>query len=265
MDNRPIAVFDSGLGGLTAAGALSVLCPGEEIVYFGDTGRVPYGTRSQRTIRRFSAQASRFLAGFSPKALLVACGTASTTAMSSFGLDIPVVGVVEPSVRKAAFVSKNKKVGLLATPASVRSGAYAECMRKVAPTVTLTERDGRLLVPLVEAGRVNVGDRVAELLVEEYCAPFRKDGIDTLILGCTHYPLLEELFSGALPGVTLVNAGAEAAESVQGLIERAEPLREGTLRFFVSDDTEGFCKQAALFLQRDITEMAEFVDLEEVL
>jgi glutamate racemase len=185
--------------------------------------------------------------------------------MGSFDCGVPAVGVAEPSVRKAAAVTRNKKVGLLATPASVRTGAYTGYMRDIAPDVSLTERDGRLLVPLVEAGRVNTGDRVAELLVEEYSAPFRKDGIDTLILGCTHYPLLEGLFSAALPGVTLVNAGAEAAEALKGLIERAEPSRAGALRFFVSDDTEGFCRQAALFLRRDIIEMAEFVDLEDVL
>lgn len=265
MDNRPIAVFDSGLGGLTAAGALSALCPDEEIVYFGDTGRVPYGTRSPRTIRRFSVQAARFLEGFSPKALLVACGTASTTAMDSFetGTGVPVVGVVEPSVRKAASVSKNRNVGLLATPVSVRSGAYAVYMRKTAPDVRLTERDGRLLVPLVEAGRVNAGDSVAELLVEEYCLPFIKEGIDTLILGCTHYPLLAELLVAALPGVELINAGAEAAAAVLKKIERADSSRGGKLRFFVSDDAEGFSKQASLFLQRDITEIAELVDLDE--
>jgi glutamate racemase len=264
MNNRPIAVFDSGLGGLTAAGALSKLCPNEDIVYFGDTGRVPYGTRSGRTIRRFSAQASRFLAGFEPKALLVACGTASTAAMESFDLGVPVVGVVEPSVRKAAGLTRSGKVGLLATPASVRTGAYTECMRRAAPAVRLTEREGRLLVPLVEAGRVHPGDPVAGLLVGEYCAPFIEEGIDTLILGCTHYPLLTELFSSALPGVELINAGAEAAGALQNMIERADPLRTGKTRFFVSDDAEGFCKQAALFLRRDITEMAEFVDLEEI-
>ncbi|MDR0324576.1 MAG: glutamate racemase [Oscillospiraceae bacterium] len=263
MDNRPIAVFDSGLGGLTAVGALSRLYPDEDLIYFGDTGRVPYGTRSRKAILRFSSQAARFLMAFDPKALVIACGTASTAAMEAFDCGVPAVGVVEPSVRKAAAVTRNGRVGLLATPASVRTGAYAACMRSAAPHIALTERDGRLLVPLVEAGRVGPGDRVAALLIEEYCAPFRAAGVDTLILGCTHYPLLADLFAAALPGVTLVNAGVEAAEALRGLIIQADRERTGSLRFFVSDDAEGFSEQAKMFLQREITEMAEVVDLEE--
>lgn len=263
MDTRSIAVFDSGLGGLTAVGALTGLYPNEDIVYFGDTGRVPYGTRSRRTILRFTDQAARFLMRFDPKAIVVACGTASTVALSSFERGVPAVGVVEPSVRKAAAATKNRRVGLLATPASVRTHAYAGCMERLAPDIHMTERDGRLLVPLVEAGRVRQEDRVTALLVEEYCAPFRDEGIDTLILGCTHYPLLETLFSEALPGVTLINAGAEAAVSLDELVERNTPDRSGTLRFFVSDDAEGFSEQAALFLRREIPETAEIVDLED--
>ena len=272
MDGRPIAVFDSGLGGLTAVGALRALYPNEDLIYFGDTGRVPYGTRSRRAILRFTAQAAGFLMRFDPKALVIACGTASTTAMEAIteiaaagSRATPAVGVVEPSVDKAAAVTRNGRVGLLATPASVRTGAYAARMRAVAPRVVMTERDGRLLVPLVEAGRAGPGDRVAELLVAEYCAPFRQDGVDTLILGCTHYPLLTDLFAAALPGVALIDAGAEAAEALRGLIARASPEKAGALRFFVSDDAEGFSEQAALFLRREITEMAETVDLEEFL
>ncbi|MCL2003752.1 MAG: glutamate racemase [Oscillospiraceae bacterium] len=265
-DNRPIAVFDSGLGGLTAVGALAELCPNEDLMYFGDTGRVPYGTRSRRTILRFSAQAARFLQSFGPKALVVACGTASTAAMETFEYPgVPAVGVVEPSVRRAAEATRNGRVGLLATPASVRTGAYSDVMGRIAPSVRLTEREGRLLVPLVEAGRVSPGDRVAEALVAEYCAPFLQAGVDTLILGCTHYPLLNTLFAAALPGVALIDAGAEAAAALRGLISRAEPNRIGKLRFFVSDDAEGFSEQAAMFLRRRITEPAEFVDLEEIL
>jgi glutamate racemase len=214
---------------------------------------------------------------FGPKALVVACGTASTVAMDAFENSfshtasaaaepgIPLVGVMMPSVEKAAAVTRNKRVGLLATPASVRSGVYSGFMKKIAPDISLTERDGRLLVPLVEAGRVSPGDPVAELLVGEYCAPFVQAGVDTLILGCTHYPLLSDLFAAALPGVEMVNAGAEAAAALRGLMRRAEAGRTGKLRFFVSDDAEGFSEQAAMFLRREIKEMAEFVDLEEIL
>jgi glutamate racemase len=265
-DDRPIAIFDSGLGGLTAAGAVSKLYPNEDLVYFGDTGRVPYGTRSRRTINRFAAQAVRFLMTFDPKALVVACGTASTAAMGIFNaLNIPVLGIVEPSVRKAAAVTRNKRVGLIATPASVRTGVYSEHMRKIDPDIVLTERDGRLLVPLVEAGRIGPGDPAARLLVEEYCVPFVKAGADTLILGCTHYPLLISFFEAALPGVELINAGAEAAAALNGLLIRAETGKAGKHSFFVSDDAEGFSEQARLFLQGEASVSAEFVDLDEIL
>jgi glutamate racemase len=173
------------------------------------------------------------------------------------------VGIVEPSVKEAASATRNKKVGLLATPASVRTGAYSACMRAADPEVTLTERDGRLLVPLVEAGRVDPGDRVTGLLVEEYCAPFREAGIDTLILGCTHYPLLIRSFAAALPGVTLINAGQTAAAALRGMIKPSGSDKPGSPRFFVSDDAEGFSEQAVLFLNRTIR--AEFVDPEEFL
>ncbi len=264
MEDRPVAVFDSGLGGLTGVRELMRLSPGEDVVYFGDTGRVPYGTRSRDTIKRFTAQAVRFLMTFRPKALLIACGTASAVALDSLPCEgVPTLGVVEPSVRKAAIVTKCGKVGLIATPSSVRTHAYAACASRVAPHITLTERDGRLLVPMVEAGRVRPGDPVTSLLVEEYCVPFREAGIDTLILGCTHYPLLSDFFSAALPGIMLVSAGSEAAESLCGLLPSKDTsTQKGAARFFVSDDAEGFSEQAGLFLKQEKPVYAELVDLE---
>lgn len=262
MDKRPIAVFDSGLGGLTAVRELLRLRPGEELVYFGDTGRVPYGTRSPETIRRFTAQAVRFLMSLNPKALLVACGTASAVALGSLPCEgIPVTGVVEPSVRKAASLTQNGMVGLIATPSSVRSHVYAACMERAAPHVRLTERDGRLLVPMVEAGRVRQGDPVTTMLVEEYCAPFRESGVDTLILGCTHYPLLSDFFSAALPGVRLVSAGSEAAAALCAALPPADVTQTGGTRFYVSDDTEGFSEQAGLYLEQEKHVYAELIDL----
>jgi glutamate racemase len=263
MDSRPIAVFDSGLGGLTAAAALGRLCPNEDLIYFGDTARVPYGTRSAGAIRRFSAQAARFLLTFDPKAIIVACGTASTAAMDSFDCGVTLVGVVEPSVRKAAAVTRNGLVGLLATPASIRTGAYTACLRSADPKITLTARDGRLLVPLVEAGRFSPEDGVVKLLTEEYCAPFREAGVDTLILGCTHYPLLTQAIQAALPGVALINTGEAAAEALSRLMGPNEKNRAGVLHFYVSDDADGFARQASMFLQRDIDRPAQMIDIEE--
>lgn len=264
MDKRPIAVFDSGLGGLTAVRALSERYPGERIIYCGDTGRVPYGTRSEGTILKFTRQALRFLRRFSPKAIVVACGTASTVALPLMHSDLPLIGVVRPSVERAAALSRNRKVGLIATPASVRSGAYPAYMKQIAPDITVTAHDGRLLVPLIEAGRIHSGDAVAELLVSEYMQPFIKEGVDTLILGCTHYPLLAPLMESVLRRrVQLINSGAEAVRALEGMLELNSSQTEGTRQFYVSDDIEGFAEQAGLFLGQEIRGTVESVDLEK--
>jgi glutamate racemase len=265
MSTKPIAVFDSGMGGLTAVRALLSRFPHEDILYFGDTGRVPYGTRSDQTIIRFTRQAFRFLQGFSPKAVVVACGTASTVALEHVTLgDIPAVGVMRPSVEKAASVTVNGKVGLIATPASVGSGAYPAYMKEIAPHVQMTVSHGRLLVPLIEDGRVDPDDPVAGLLVREYMDPFIQQNVDTLILGCTHYPLLTTLMAKVLgPNVTLINSGSEAAASLQGKFTPNAPGGAGKRRYYVTDDLSGFTRQASLFLGQDVTGTVECVELGE--
>jgi len=266
MDTRPIAVFDSGLGGLTAVHALLSRFPKENVVYFGDTGRVPYGNRSNRTIIHFTKEAFGFLQTFSPKAVVVACGTASTVALPHIEFPGPVVGVVRPSVERAAALTRNKKVGLIATPASVRSGAYPDHMARIAPEVRMVAAHGRLLVPIIEDGRVAQDDPVAGLLAREYMEPFVRAGVDTLILGCTHYPLLAGLFSRILgPGVTLINSGYEAVAALEGQIACAGPDNPGWRRYYVTDDAEGFARQAELFLEQDIAGTVELVDVEDLL
>ncbi|MCL2082456.1 MAG: glutamate racemase [Oscillospiraceae bacterium] len=265
MDTSPIAVFDSGMGGLTAVRALFSLFPHENVVYLGDTGRVPYGTRSDKTITRFTSQAFRFLRRFSPKAAVVACGTASTVALSHIDCGgVPVVGVVRPSVRKAAEVTLNNKVGLIATPASVRSGVYPGYMKEIAPHVQMTAHHGRLLVPLAEDGRISQDDPVAVLLIREYMQPFIEQGVDTLILGCTHYPLMAGLMEQALgKGVTLINSGYEAVAALRGRIPRGAVEGKGTHRYYVTDDLESFTRQASLFLGQDISGTVEVASPEE--
>jgi len=265
MDTRPIAVFDSGLGGLTAVRALLERWPGENVIYCGDTARVPYGTRSEGTILKFTRQALTFLRRFSPKAVVVACGTASTVALPLIRQETPLIGVVKPSVERAAALTRNRRVGLIATPASVRSGAYAKHMAKVAPDVIVTAHDGRLLVPLIEAGRVKRGDPAAELLVGEYMQPFLRAGVDTLILGCTHYPLLSSLIDAALRRrVALINSGEAAILSLEGQIKMNNGKEPGTRQFFVSDDIEGFAEQTELFLGQRVTGKVESIDLEKI-
>lgn len=190
MDQRPVGVFDSGVGGLSAVRELRKLLPSENIIYFGDTSRVPYGGRSPEILLKYARQDVHFLRSFDIKAILVACGTVSTTCLPILRRenDLPILGVVEPACRRAVQVTKTRRVGLIATAASVRSGAYEKCIGGLDPAVEVIAKACPLFVPLVENGRYRPGDTVIETVAREYLEPLRQTGIDTLILGCTHYP-----------------------------------------------------------------------------
>ena len=270
MDNRPIGVFDSGLGGLTAVRSLRQILPEEDLIYFGDTARVPYGGRSRETLLRYARQDVRFLRTHDLKAILIACGTVSTTSLTTLQSenDLPIVGVVEPTCRRAAAVTKNKQMGLIATLASVRSGAYEACLSRIDPAVQVFSKPCPLFVPLVENGRIHPGDVVIETVAREYLEPLLETGIDTLILGCTHYPLLSEIIGNICgPGVTLVSAGEESAFELKRLLKaqelRADPERTGTAEFCVSDRVEDFERIASLFLQEELRHGARRVDIEQ--
>ena len=198
MDNRPIGVFDSGLGGLTAVRELAAQMPNETLIYFGDTGRVPYGGRSRDTIIRYARQDVAFLRTFDLKAVVVACGTVSATALPQLQAeqDIPVFGVVEPTARQAAEETRNQKIGLIATRATIRTGAYERAIARLDPAAAVYPLACPLFVPLVENGRTQPGDVVIETVAAEYLAPLKEAGVDTLVLGCTHYPLLREVIGG---------------------------------------------------------------------
>lgn len=258
-NKRPIGVFDSGLGGLTAVGRLAQLMPYEDILYLGDTGRVPYGGRSRETIIKYARQDIDFLLKMNIKAIVVACGTVSTTALDVIAGDypVPIYGVVEPTVERALQVTKNKKIGIIATEASIRSGAYDRRLISLMPEAELISRACPLFVPLVENGRVHQGDIVIETVTAEYLAPIKDAGVDTLILGCTHYPLLENVISDFMgTETTLISAGSAAAEFVAGDIERLGLLSggqsDGVHSYYVSDSTENFVSLASLFLQKDV-------------
>lgn len=270
MDRRPIGVFDSGLGGLTAAGELARLMPKENIIYFGDTGRVPYGGRSRETILKYARQDIAFLKTFGLKAIVVACGTVSTVALDTLVEEnaIPVVGVVEPAGLAAAAVSRNGKVGLIGTMASVRSGAYEKVIASVRPEIEVFPEACPLLVPLVENGRINEGDVVIETVVSEYLEPMQKAGVDTLVLGCTHYPLLKGIIGKQMgEGVTLIDTGEQCAIQVAKLLKKqdllAPPEREkGRRQYYVSDAPAGFARIASLFLGEEIEDAVEQVDID---
>ena len=268
MDQRPIGVFDSGLGGLTALRELRHILPGEDLVYFGDTGRVPYGTKGRDTILRYARQDVALLRTFAPKAIVVACGTVSANALTELTAenDLPIFAVVSPAARAAVEHTKNKKVGLIGTSASIRSGAYEREMALLDPTVTVTAQACPLFVPLVENGRFRPGDRVAELVVEEYLTPVKAAGVDVLVLGCTHYPLLTDAIAAFMgPSVTLIDTGAVCADHAaktlgeRGLLARRE---RGSCRFCVSDSTEDFARLASLFLGEPVEGSVERVEIE---
>ena len=268
MDDRPIGVFDSGLGGLTTVKRLSELLPDEDIVYLGDTGRVPYGTRSRETILRYARQDAAFLMGYNIKAMVVACNTACSVGLDELVLSVPVpvYGVIEePSVR-AARTSRNNRIGVIGTPATIRSGAYEKAISAIMPDAEVTSAACPLFVPMVENGRVGAGDIVIETLAREYLTPLIERGIDTLILGCTHYPLLlEVIYAVTGPGITLVDSGEVTAERVawdmvsMGLIAAR---RGGARQYFITDSTEGFSKMASLFLRADVGGAVTQVELE---
>ena len=262
MDNRAIGVFDSGMGGLTTVRRLQEIMPQENIIYFGDTGRVPYGSRGRDIIIKYARQDVAFLRQFDLKAIIVACNTVSAVALDLLDgeNDIPIIGTVAPACRKALAATKNGRIGVIGTAATIRSGAYAKYLRKKDGTLDLFTQACPLFVPLVENGRVNRGDVVIETVAAEYLAPLREAGVDTLILGCTHYPLLEQVIGDYMgPDVALIDSGAEAANLAHAQVAPGEG--PGGTQYFVSDDPQGFTQLAGLFLQQPVEDEAQLVEI----
>lgn len=270
MDNRPIGVFDSGLGGLTTVRQLLRQLPEEEIIYFGDTGRVPYGTRSRDTIIKYAKQDMEFLMQFDIKAAIIACNTADAVALPIIGGDysIPIFGVVKPSANAAVKIAKNNKIGLIGTPATIRSGAYEEIINAAGTRAQVQSVACPLLVPLVENGRFLRGDVVIEKVVAEYLAPLREWGCDTLVLGCTHYPLLWDVIADYMGGgVQLINSGKEAVRAVTdylGSNDRFTGKRgSGGCSYYVSDSTDNFSQLASILLEQDVSGTVCQIDIEK--
>ena len=269
MDRRPLGVFDSGLGGLTAVRELRSILPSENIIYFGDTSRVPYGGRSSEILHHYARQDVHFLRSFDVKAILVACGTVSTTALPALQRenDLPILGVVEPACRRAVAKTRNKRVGLIATAASVHSGAYERTLKTMDPEIEVISRACPLFVPLVENGRFHPGDIVIETVAREYLEPMRDQGLDTLILGCTHYPLLTEIIADIMGSdVTLINVGQEAAWELKRTLEREGMLSDapvGETTLYASDRPDDFAQLAGQFLQQELQGTVRSVNIEQ--
>ena len=258
-----IGIFDSGLGGLTTLKEITSLNPKISLVYFGDTGRVPYGTRSNETIRRYAEQDASFLVSKNVDAIVVACGTVSTTALSHLKskFSVPIVGVVEPSASAAVKATKNKIVAVIGTTATIRSGAYEDAIHALDPSVKVISRACPLFVPLVENGFTSKNDPITALTVERYLSDIKNSGADTIILGCTHYPIISEAISDYLTGVTMINSGAEAAKEAMSLIKCDD--ESPSVSYYVSDDPSSFEKNASTFLGSAINGSVTKINIEQ--
>lgn len=267
MDKHPIGVFDSGLGGLSTVRALKKLLPNEDIVYFGDTGRVPYGTRSNETIETYASQDIKFLRSFNCKMIVVACGTVSTVSAALIEkIAEPATGIVFPSAKAAVAATKNKKIGIMGTSATINSKAFDKAIHAIDPSVEITSVACPLLVSLVEANWIEPDDEVTCAAVKRYIEPIINAGADTVILGCTHFPLLSPIVQRlAGESVTLIDSGLEEAkhikEQLNALGIENETEHKGTQRFFVSDKTQNFSSVAGVLLGEDIEDNCEFVDI----
>ena len=266
MDNRPIGIFDSGLGGLTCVKKVMEIMPDENIIYFGDTGRVPYGTKSRETIKKYVMQDINFLETFDIKFIIIACGTASSATLPYIKEDIntDIIGVLEPTCKMAVSLTKNKKIGVIGTQGAINSGKYKETINELDNDIEVFSKACPMFVPIVENGYTK--GEVARIIVEEYLAPLKEEGIDTLILGCTHYPLLtEEIQKFMGEGVTLVNSGAAAAIEAKEILKEKDMLGsgKGTVKYYVSDTVDGFQELGSAFLERNIGGDIEKIDIEK--
>ena len=255
-----IGIFDSGVGGLTVQRAILDALPGADTLYLGDTARVPYGTKSAETVTQYSLRNARFLARHGIDVLVVACNTASAVALPALRaeLAVPVIGVVEPGARVAARASRTGRLGVIGTPGTVASGAYQEAIRRARSDAEVTARACPLFVPLAEEGWTDPADEVVRGVARRYLAPLREAGVDTVVLGCTHYPLLAGAIAAELPGVALVDSASAVAGEVR---ERfGVPVRDAVHRFFVTDAPERFLAVAGRFLGRPVT-AADHVDV----
>ncbi len=266
IKSAPIGVFDSGVGGLTVVKEIARQLPKESIVYFGDTARVPYGNKSRDTILRYSRQIVRFLRSKNVKAIVAACNTASAFALDTIEseLDIPVIGVVKPGAKSAIEHTKNKKIGVIGTEGTVKSKLYSEYIHSIDPTITVIGKACPLFVPLVEEGMLD--DPVTDEVASRYLDELKREHIDSLVLGCTHYPLLKNTIQKIMgPEVTLVNPAFETAVGLGRLLEEDGLISDDsnlTYEFYVSDAAEKFESFAGSIMPFR-ADMIHKIDIEE--
>jgi glutamate racemase len=250
---KAIGIFDSGIGGLTVLKEIVQKLPQENIIYLGDTARVPYGIRSPETVTRYSFENTRFLLSQEIKILVIACNTASAISLGAVKKEypLPVIGVLEPGARAAVSSTKSRKIGIIGTEATIGSGAYEKEIVRLAPDVTVFSLACPLFVSLAEEGWTD--NDVAELVAEKYLSPLRDTGIDTLVLGCTHYPLLKSVIGRAVGAdIALIDSATETAKEVADVLEklkwRGDGTSKGHRKFYVTDAPARFEKIGKRFL-----------------
>ncbi|HCJ07106.1 MAG: glutamate racemase [Lachnospiraceae bacterium] len=264
--NNPIGVFDSGVGGLTVAREIMRQLPGEDLVYFGDTARVPYGSKSKNTVLKYSRQIVRFLRTKDVKAIVVACNTASALALDDIAaeIDIPIIGVVKPGAKMAVETTKTGNVGVIGTESTIKSGIYNDYIRELNPDITVVSKACPLFVPLVEEGLIE--DRVTDDIVARYLQEMKEYRVDALVLGCTHYPLIRNTIKRFMgESVHLVNPAFETAKSLKELLAEQGILntsrRKPEYEYYVSDGVDKFITFADSVLPCHVTD-TQVVDIE---
>jgi len=256
-ENRPLGIFDSGIGGLSVVKEVRRLLPHEDIVYVGDTARLPYGTKSKATVTRFSREIAQFLLKFRVKLIVVACHTASSFSLSTLKreLKIPVIGVVEPGAQEALRMTQTGRIGILGTRATIESHAYAKALQRKNPRIKVFSQSCPLFVPLVEEGYLK--EKVTYQMAREYLLPLKKQRVDTVILGCTHYPLLRQVIRDVLgPRTLLIDSSHETAHEVQQVLQHHHTAslngKRPTCQFYVSDEPQRFAKIGSILLKHPL-------------
>ncbi len=251
--HSPIGVFDSGIGGLTAVKELVKLMPNEDIIYLGDTARVPYGTKSRETIRKYARQDFDFLLRFGVKMIIAACGTVSSTVEDGEFGGVLYTGVIRPAADAAVSSTKNGRIGIIGTSATIRSGSYKNLIKSIMPKADVYEKACPMFVPLVENGYVGLDCRPCVDIAREYLEPLKKSGIDTLILGCTHYPMLWDVIADVMgDGVRLISSGGEAGKRAYKMLCESGLANDGgnigKTTLYCTDSAELFRENAEHFL-----------------
>lgn len=267
MDNRPIGIFDSGLGGLTVLKAAMELLPQEDMVYFGDNGRAPYGTKSKESVIKYTFQDIHFLLSNNVKMVVIGCNTASACSLEQVlhKISLPVIDVVGPGAKAAVRLTRNGKIGVIGTAATIGSKVYEYAIHAIDPELAIYTKACTMFVPLAEEGWWD--NAIAESICREYLEPLKADGVDTLILGCTHYPLLQKTIQKVMgPEVILVNSAAEVAKVIKETLRQLDIAAEKTTvpeyAYYTSDSVEKFKTLGGTFLEREI-QKAMKVDIDQ--